>query len=263
MPVEAWTSADPYEYFMGRWSRLLAHEVVGYLQPEARRRWVDVGCGTGALSAAVVALAEPQSLIGVDPSEAYVAEARTRISDPRADFQLGDANRLPIADSCADEVAAGLVLNFVAEPVDALAEMRRVLTTGGRATAYVWDYADGMQMLRRFWDGAIGEDASAASLDEAARFPLCREGGLDLCFTDAGIREITADRIEIHTVFKGFDDYWNPFLSQQGPAPSYVATLTDDARDGLRERLRATLPTRPDGSIDLRARAWICQGIAR
>jgi SAM-dependent methyltransferase len=242
---------------------LLANEVVGYLQPEARRRWVDVGCGTGALSAAVVAVAEPRSLIGVDPSEAYVAEAQARISDPRAEFQVGDANRIPIADSCADEVVAGLVLNFVAEPVDALSEMRRVLTTGGRATAYVWDYADGMQMLRTFWDAAIGEDASAASLDEGARFPLCREGGLDLCFADAGMREIKADRLEIRTVFDSFDDYWNPFLGQQGPAPSYVATLTDEARDGLRERLRATLPTRSDGAIDLTARAWICQGIAR
>ncbi|MFL6180347.1 MAG: class I SAM-dependent methyltransferase, partial [Actinomycetes bacterium] len=143
MPVDAWTSADPYEFFMGRWSRVLAREVVAYLAPAAERRWLDVGCGTGALSEAIVRLTNPRSLIGVDPSEAYVTQARAHITDERASFHVGDATHLPVNDAAVDEVVAGLSLNFVADPVASVVEMRRVLTSGGRATAYVWDYADG------------------------------------------------------------------------------------------------------------------------
>ncbi|MFL6071402.1 MAG: class I SAM-dependent methyltransferase [Actinomycetes bacterium] len=262
MPVDAWTSADPYEFFMGRWSRVLAREVVAYLAPAAERRWLDVGCGTGALSEAIVRLTNPRSLIGVDPSEAYVAQARAHITDERASFHVGDATHLPVNDAAVDEVVAGLSLNFVADPVASVVEMRRVLTSGGRATAYVWDYADGMQMLRLFWDAAIAENPSVASMDEGARFPLCQQGALSRCFTTAGITEVTRGEIEIRTLFQNFDDFWDPVLGQQGPAPSYVSSLTDDERFRLRERLRTVLPLGPGGSIDLRARAWVCQGLA-
>jgi SAM-dependent methyltransferase len=262
VPSDPWTSAHPYEHFMGRWSRGLAHEVMDRLPPPRGQRWLDVGCGTGAVSEAVVALADPRSLIGIDPSEAYVAEARARITDPRAQFRVGDATHLPVLDASADEVVSGLVLNFVAEPVEALIEMRRALTTGGHVTAYVWDYRDGMQMLRRFWDAAVAEDPSAAVLDEGVRFPLCREGGLANCFEGAGLVGLSEGSVEIPTHFESFDDYWSPLLGRQCPAPSYIASLTDDGRKALRQRLQTTLPTRPDGSIFLTARAWVCQGTA-
>ena len=262
VPVDAWTAADPYEFFMGRWSRVLAREVVASLRPTTGLRWLDVGCGTGALSDAIVGLASPRALVGVDPSEAYVAQARGHITDERASFHVGDATRLPVDDATVDEVVAGLSLNFVPDPVAAVAEMGRVLTSGGRATAYVWDYAEGMQMLRLFWDAAIAENPQAASLDEGARFPLCEESALSRCFTKAGMKEVTTGEVEIRTLFANFDDFWGPFLGQQGPAPSYVSSLTKDECVRLRERLRSALPAGPDGSIDLSARAWVCQGLA-
>jgi SAM-dependent methyltransferase len=200
-------------------------------------------------------------LVGVDPSEAYLAAARSQLTDDRVAFRIGDATSLPVEDASIDEAMSGLVLNFVAEPEAAVREIRRVLAPGGRATAYVWDYGEGMQMLRLFWDAAIAEDPTASSLDES-RFPLRHEGALGECFAAAGMRHIEAGQIEIRTHFQNFDDYWNPLLGKQGPAPSYVAGLPDARRTNLRERLRQTLPSSPDGSIDLAARAWVCQGRA-
>jgi SAM-dependent methyltransferase len=260
MAHEQWSAAEQYEPFMGRWSRLLAGVALEWLDPPAGLRWLDVGCGTGAVSAAVLAKAAPSSLLGIDPSESYVAAA-SRLDG--ATFQVGDASALPVPEASVDRVIAGLVLNFVPDAVTAVREMRRVLVPGGRAAAYVWDHATGMQMLRRFWDAAVAEDATAAALDEGARFAICQAGGLQQCFTEAGLRDIEAQPIEIATVFRDFDDYWLPFLGGQGPAPNYVAGLSQDAREGLRARLQATLPTEPDGSIRLTARAWAASGALR
>jgi SAM-dependent methyltransferase len=259
---EAWTSAEPYEPFMGRWSRLLAAEVVAWLDPPSELRWLDVGCGTGALSEAVLTQAAPISLVGVDPSAAYLAAAAARLADQPVTFKVGGAAELPLPDSSVDWVVSGLVLNFVPDALTAVGEMRRVLVSGGRVTAYVWDYATGMQMLRTFWDAAIAEDSAAASLDEGARFPICQPGGLRECFVDAGLDDVEARPIEVPTTFLNFDDYWTPFLGGQGPASGYCTALPEDARERLRGRLRVSLPAEPDGTIRLSARAWAVSGVS-
>ncbi len=256
---ESWSSAEHYEPFIGRWSRLLAAQVVAWLAAPAGLRWLDVGCGTGALGDAVLTGADPASVLGVDPSPAYLAAAAARIDDPRLTFRVGDAASLPVPDASVDRAVCGLVLNFVPDAVAAVREMGRVLAPGGVAAAYVWDYAGRMQMLRLFWDAAVALDPEAATLDEA-RFPICGAGGLERCFADAGLTVGSTRPTDVPTVFRDFDDYWTPFLGGQGPGPSYCATLPDDALARLRERLRKTLPTEPDGSIHLTARAWSVTG---
>lgn len=247
---------------MGRWSRRLADEVLAWLDPGPALRWLDVGCGTGALSEAVLATVAPRSLVGVDQSAAYVAAAAARLPDPRASFQVTEAADLPLPDSSVDRVVSGLVLNFVPDPVAAMREMRRVLVAGGRVTAYVWDYAGGMQMLHRFWTAAAAEDSEAADLDEGARFPITREGGLERCCVEAGLDDLAARPIEVPTIFRDFDDYWTPFLGGQGPAPSYLAALASETRGRIRSRLQAELPTDPDGTIRLSARAWAVTAVS-
>jgi SAM-dependent methyltransferase len=245
---------------MGRWSRLLAAEVVAWIEPGPGLRWLDVGCGTGALSEAVLAGTRPASVVGVDPSAAYVEAVAARVDDVRASFQVGEAGTLPLPDSSVDQVVSGLVLNFVPDAPAAVKEMRRVLVPGGRATAYVWDYASGMQMVRYFWDAAISEDRAAAALDERSRFDICRPDGLRKCFADAGMDDLDARPVEVPTVFRDFDDYWAPFLGGQGPAPGYCVALPRADRDRVRARLQAALPQEPDGTIKLRARAWAVSG---
>jgi hypothetical protein len=132
---------------------------------------------------------------------------------------------------------------------------------GGLIGAYVWDYADGMTMLRTFFDTAIELEPKVAELDEAVRFQLCHPDVLAKLFSDAGLREIETRALEFTMVFADFDDYWQPFLGGVGPAPSYVVGLSEEKRGALREALRARLPMSADGSISLGARAWAVKGV--
>jgi SAM-dependent methyltransferase len=258
--TEVWASGDAYEPYVGRWSRLVAREFLDWLALPPGRRWLDVGCGTGALSQIVLERAAPAEVAGVDPSEGYVGYARARTADARASFRVGDAQALPGPDASFDAVVSGLVLNFVPDPTRAAAEMRRVVRPGGLVGAYVWDYAGEMQLMRYFWDAAGALDPAARGLDEGRRFPVCRPEPLADLFRAAGLRDVEARAVDVPTVFRDFDDYWSPFLGGQAPAPGYCMSLPDDRRAALRERIRGALPSRSDGGIHLIARAWAVRG---
>jgi SAM-dependent methyltransferase len=257
---EVWNVGEAYEHYVGRWSGHVAEVFVQRLGVPAGRRWLDVGCGTGALTATILRAGDPAEVHGVDPSDGFLAHARRRIDDPRARFSVGDARALPSPDGRYDAVVSGLVLNFVPEPAVAAAELARVVTSGGVVAAYLWDYAEGMQMIRRFWDAAIALDPAAAELDEGRRFPLCRPEPLHSLWTGAGLTGVEVEPIEVPTRFRDIDDYWAPFLGGQGPAPGYVGSLDDDRRAALHALLRDRLPVAADGSITLSARAWAVRG---
>jgi SAM-dependent methyltransferase len=262
MSKDVWASGEAYERYVGRWSTLVARDFIDWLGIPPGRRWLDIGCGTGALSRIILDRAAPQAVLGIDPSEGFVAHARHLVSDGRAGFETGNAQALPVDDASFDVAAAGLVINFVPDMGKAAAEMRRVLRHGGTAAAYVWDYADAMQMMRHFWDAAVALDPAARDLDEGRRFPVCRPEPLGALFRDAGLGDVAVRAIDVPTVFKNFDDFWTPFLSGQAPAPGYCMSLPEERRIALRERLRATLPLQSDGSLHLRARAWAVRGSA-
>lgn len=258
--ADAWATGAAYQNYVGRWSRLVAREFLEWIAVPAGGRWLDVGCSTGALSGTILAAAEPRELVGIDPSEAYVAHAREHLADGRASFQTGDVQTLPFAAASYDAAVAGLVLNFVPDPSRAAAEMARVARSGGIVAAYVWDYAGMMQMMRYFWDAALALEPAAADLDEGRRFPICKPEPLGELLRGAGLQQVQVRSIDIPTVFADFDDYWSPFLGGQAPAPSYATSLSEEHRAALREHLRKTLPIRPDGSIHLSARAWAVRG---
>ena len=259
---EVWEAGDRYEAYVGRWSRAVAAGFLDRLGVPAGARWLDVGCGTGAPSRAILDRCAPDAVLGVDPSEGFLAHARHRTADPRAEFRPGDARAVPAPDAAFDAVVGGLVLNFVPDPPGAVAQMRRVARPGAAVGAHVWDYAGGMEMMRRFWDAAAALDPAAREKDEGLRFPLCRPGPLRALFDRAGLRAVAVTAVEVPTVFRDFDDFWTPFLGGQGPAPGHRASLDEDRRAALRERLRASLPAGPDGAIRLSARAWAVRGTA-
>lgn len=259
--AEMWAVGNVYESYMGRWSRAVGREFLAWLDAPSGGRWLDVGCGTGALSETILSVAEPAGLLGIDASPGFVAYARAQVRDDRARFETGDAGALRVEPGAFDAVVSGLVLNFVAEPATAVAGMARAARPGGTIGIYLWDYADGMEFLRRFWDAATALDPAAAELDEGPRFAgICQPEALADLFQSAGLGDVATRGIEVPTVFTDFADYWTPFLGGQGPAPAYVASLTTDRQDALRERIRADLPIAADGSISLRARAWAVKG---
>lgn len=259
-PVEAWASDQAYGPYVGRWSRLVAPRFLQWLPARPPSAWCDVGCGTGALAHAILATEQPTRVLGLDPSETYLAAARRGAAGLPFDAVMGSATAIPASDGQFDRVVSALALNFVPRPGEALAEMRRVTRPGGLIGAYVWDYADGMQLIRMFWAAAIALDPGALELDEGARFPLCRPEPLRTLFGSAGLADVDVAPIEVPTVFADFDDLWRPFLGGQGPAPGYCASLPADRRDALRDRLRDTSPRQPDGTIPLQARAWAVRG---
>ena len=257
-----WGGGRAYERYVGRWSGRVAPLFLDWLDLPHGLSWLDVGCGTGALTECVIDRAAPAQVFAVDPAEGFVAAASERLGT-RATVSMAGADDLPLPDSSVDCVVSGLVLNFVPDPTAALAESLRVARPGGTVAAYVWDYAGRMDLMRRFWDAAISLDPSAADRDEGPRFPLAHPDALEALFTEAGCAAVDVTALDVPTVFADFDDYWEPFLGGQGPAPAYAVSLDADAREALRRLLETTLPREADGSIALVARAWAVRGLVR
>jgi len=258
---DVWADGAAYESYVGRWSRLVAPEFLTWLAVLPSRRWLDVGCGTGALSQTIVQCANPAAVCGLDRAAEYVAVAREQVRDPRVQFDTGDACSLPVETASYDVVVSGLMLNFLPEPHLAVREMARVARAGGIVAAYVWDYAGKMQLMRHFWNAAVALNPGACDLDEGRRFSLCQPQALSDLFGSAGLQAVEVRAIDSATDFHDFDDYWSPFLGGQGPAPSYAMSLSEEQRAALRERLRQSLPVALDGSIPLVARAWAIRGV--
>ncbi len=258
--TDTWALGDAYEPYVGRWSRLVAADLLDWLAVPPGGDWLDVGCGTGALTRTILDKAEPASVTGIDAAEGFVAYAREHVKDSRARFEVGDATALPFPDGTFSAAVSGLVLNFVPRPEAMAAEMARVARSGGTVALYVWDYADRMQLMRVFWDCAVALDPASAEKDEGRRFPICNPEPLAELFREAGLADVEVRGIEVPTRFRDFDDYWQPFLGGQGPAPTYTMSLGEEQRTALRERIRSRLPVESDGSISLVARAWAVRG---
>jgi SAM-dependent methyltransferase len=259
---DVWAVGAGYERYVGRWSRPVAEEFLAWLAVPPGGSWLDVGCGTGALSQKILAGNAPARVVGVDSSEGFVAHARAHVADARAEFRVGDARALLVEDGTFDATVSGLVLNFVPDQTKAVSEMRRATRAGGTIAAYVWDYAGEMQLMRRFWDAAVALNPAAGELDEARRFPVCRPEALQALFADAGLGNVETRAIDVPTVFADFDDYWAPFLGGQGPAPGYCMSLSEPDRVVLRERIKESLTPDGDEKIRLIARAWAAKGTA-
>jgi trans-aconitate methyltransferase len=257
---DRWNAGSTYEQYMGRWSRGLAREFVRWLQVPSGVRWLEVGCGTGALTAAILEDADPASILACDPAKSFVEFARDQLRDGRVSFVIAGAADFPVDRQGYDVVTSSLALNFFPDPPAALDRMCSAATPRGAISACVWDYAGGMEFLRYFWDAVLKLHPSASNLDEAARFPICSEANLTDLFSHAGLTDVRCESIDTETVFSSFDDYWQPFLGGTGPAPSFVASLRVDDRDRLRSELNAALPADSIGTIALKARAWAVRG---
>jgi SAM-dependent methyltransferase len=259
---DSWAAGSTYEDFMGRWSRELAPRFLAWLGVPAGVHWLDVGCGTGALTSAICSHADPASVVGCDPAEPFIAHARRECADARARFVVAGAGGFPAREGGYGSVTSLLALNFFPDPQAAVHELRSLTSAAGTVSACVWDYASGMEFLRQFWNVVAAMDSKVAHLDEGVRFQVCVPRALKDLFRAAGLGEVRCEPLEIRTDFAGFDDYWRPFLGGIGPAPSYVASLAAHHRTALARQLERALPRGPGGTIPLSARAWAVRGTA-
>jgi len=255
------SKADAYERFMGRWSRLLAPALVSFSEIREGDAVLEVGSGTGALALALRDVLQGGRVTGIDPSSDYVRHAAESCDDPRVVFEVGDARALRFLDAAFDKTVSALAMNFIPEPARALKEMVRVTKPGGVVTAVVWDYAEGMEMLRAFWDEATALDPESLARDEA-RMPLCRQGELAALFRGGGLTHVEEAPLTVPLHFPSFADYWAPFLLGEGPAGAYAVSLSKDQQRALEQRLQGRLAgDGPEHPIEMTARAWAVKGI--
>jgi ubiquinone/menaquinone biosynthesis C-methylase UbiE len=249
-----------YERFMGRWSRLLAPAYIAFAGVKDGDRVLDVGTGTGSLAAAVEARMPASEIVGVDPSEGFIAYAQKNAKSLRVHFEVGDAQALKFKDGSFDNTLALLVMNFVPDHDKAVAEMRRVTRARGVVSACVWDYDSGMQTLRFFRDEAVALDPAAEPKDER-HMKLSRQGQLGEVWRRAGLMNIKEEALAIAQDYASFNDYWEPFTKGAGPGGAYVVSLAEDRRQQLEARMRRRLlGDRHDGPFTLTARVWCVRG---
>lgn len=259
---DSWQSGNPYDLFMGRWSALISQKFLAWLAIPPSQKWLDLGCGPGTVTKLILDHYQPSDIVAIDSSSHFISHAQQTITNPAVQFQVGNAQALDKPANSIDALVSGLMLNFVPQPETAVSEMMRVTKPGGTIGIFLWDYAKGMEMLRYFWDAAIELDERAKEFDEGIRFPLCQEGQLEKLVRQTGLKKVEAREIEITAVFQNFDDYWQPFLGQVGPAPAYVMSLNQKDKEALEKKLRQSLPHANNGTIPLLARAWAVKGLA-
>jgi len=246
--------AAAYDGFMGRYSRLLSPQMADLAGVKSGQHVLDVGCGPGALIEELAARVGPEHVVAVDPSESFVAAARTRA--PGVEVLHASAEALPLADDTFDTALAQLVVHFMADPIKGISEMARVTRPGGVVAACVWDHAGGRTPLGLFWAAARQLDAD---VHDESRLAGARRGHLGELFAAAGLREVDEVTLSIEAVHRDFNEWWEPFTAGVGPAGAYLASLDATGRAALRENCRAMLP---DGPVVLTAAAWAARGLA-
>lgn len=245
-------SADSYARFMGRFSEPLAVEFVDAAGVHRGQRALDVGCGPGALSAVLVERLGAENVVGIDPSEMFVAAFGERF--PGVEVHAGGAEQMPFADDRFDTCLAELVVSFMTDPVAGLTEMARVTRPGGIIAACVWDLVGDSGPLSTFWRAA--RDLDPEAVDESDR-PGAREGHLVELFEQAGLHDLVPSTITATVQFATFAAWWDPFTLGVGPAGSYAAKLDEDGRERLEARCRDLMPPAP---FEVNASAWCARG---
>lgn len=252
-----------YERFMGRWSALLAPRFIQFAGVRDGLRILDVGCGTGSLSRALLASGRSITVVGVDPTEDYVAFARQTIPDPRVSFRVSSVESLPFPDGSLDAAMALLVLQEMADPEGAVREMPRATRLGGPVAACLWDFQSGLPMFSLFWQAAEAVAPDAVARRRAERPPS--QLGLQRLaeiWTGAGLAEVTTGSLELTQEFGSFEDFWLPFLDRSTPVTEFAIAVNRETGGGLASELRRIIPrARSDGSFALPARALAVVGI--
>lgn len=246
------TAAGNYDRHIGRYGPALARELIAAAGVRPGDQVLDVGCGPGALTAALVA--GGASVSAIDPSEPFATACADR--NPAARVQVAAAEALPFADASFDITLAQLVMNFMLDADAGIREMARVTRPGGTVAGAVWDYGDGMTLLRTFWEAAKTIDPDVT---DESQMRYCTPDSL------AGLWSVLADvhvgEAIVPARYDGFEDLWAPLESGVAPSGAFTVSLEPPARAQLKRELRVRLGV-GDEPFELTARAWLVTGHA-
>ena len=250
-------SADVYDRLVGRYSPQLASALIEFTGVDPGMRALDVGCGPGALTAALAARLEPQNVSAADPSEPFVEACRARV--PGANVVVAPAERLPFPDDTFDVVLSQLVVNFMSDAGAGVREMARVTRPGGTVASCVWDYSGGMTFLRAFWDSAAEIAPERKDADEAKVMRFCREGELADLWRTTNLVDVRSGALDVTATYSDFEDLWSPLPTGIAPAGAFTKSLEPDRQAALHDALRRRLGV-GEGPFELTARAWAAAG---
>jgi ubiquinone/menaquinone biosynthesis C-methylase UbiE len=246
-----------YDRLMAPWSRAAGSEFLDWLAVPPGLRWLDVGCGTGAFTELVLEQSSPRDLSAVDPAEDQIAHARTKPAAKRVNFRLAEAQNLPFADDEFDVAAMALVITFVPDPAQAIAEMKRVVKPGGMIGTYVWDFlgkGNTQQPLRE------AVEARGIAVQPTPGHVHSRLENLRAIFTAAGLEAVSVRPIEIDISYPNFDEYWTAQTGFANTVVQHMRKMPEAQIEDLKSHLREHLPRDKAGRIVYRAWANAAKG---
>jgi SAM-dependent methyltransferase len=251
-------SAAAYDGHVGRYCADLARRLIGFAGIAEGAAVLEVGAGTGLLTAELATAVGPAGRVtAVEPSAPFATACRDRV--PTAVVLDARAEDLPFSDAAFDSALSQLVVNFMTDPLAGVREMSRCTRPGGVVASCVWDYAGQMTLLRAFWDAAIAVHPGAARRDEGVTMPYCDSDSLPGLWTRAGLYEVAVTELWPTATYAGFDQLWAPFALGVAPSGAFTASLDPAPRAALREEFFRRLGS-PTGAFTLTARAWAVRG---
>jgi SAM-dependent methyltransferase len=259
---ESWDNTQGYEMYVGRWSRLLSLDFVNWLKAHTAQKWMELGCGTGALTQAITEKCAPSYLLAMDKSKTYLTKAKENVTHDSVSFLRADLDSF-LSEEEFDHVTSGLVLNFLPHMEKTLRSLTGNLKKGGQMSAFVWDYGGHYQPMRHFWDAAKDVNAIAKDFDTGIKFEICRKDKLINLFESLGLTNVAFTNLERIATFQNFDDYWLPIASAQGSVTEFISMLTEKEKDNLKETIRSRLPFALSGEIKLIINALAIKGVKK
>ena len=260
---ERWDNTAGYEMYVGRWSSLISKDFVNWLNPKPGMKWLEIGCGTGALTKVIAENCSPSYLLAIDKSDSYLRNARKNINTNNVSFLNTDLNSHLLLNEEFDNITSGLLLNFVPQIDDLLLNLMSHLTSGGQTSSFVWDYGGHYQPMRHFWDSAKEVVEGAEKFDAGTKFSICKKEKLIQLFKTLGLMDVEFTNIESIATFKDFDDYWIPIVAAQGSVAEFISTLSAIQKKDLENIIRHRLPIALNGEIKLIINALAVKGIKK
>jgi SAM-dependent methyltransferase len=251
------TDGAAYDRLMAPWSRAVGQQFVDWLALPPGLRWLDVGCGTGAFTELLLGQTNPFDVSAVDPAEDQIAYARTKPAAKHVNFRQAEAQKLPFADGEFDVAAMALVITFVPEPAQALAEMKRVVKPGGVIGTYVWDFlgkGNTQQPLRE------AVEAMGVPVLSTPGHVHSRLDSLGAIFTAAGLDAVSVRPIEIEISYANFDEYWTAQTGFSNTVVQHMRKMSEEQVEELKAHLREHLPRDKSGRIVYKAWANAAKG---
>lgn len=259
---ERWDDTDGYEMYVGRWSKLISASFIDWLNPTSKLRWLEIGCGTGALTKTINEKCQPAYLLAVDKSDSYLKAARENVGSGNISFLSADLSSHPLSEEF-DHITSGLVLNFIPQVQEMLKGLMNNLKNGGQMSSFVWDYGGHYQPMRHFWEAAKEVAKGVEKYDAGIKFDLCKKENLTQLFKTIGLTDVQFTAIEHIATFRDFDDYWLPIASAQGSVTEFISTLTDAQKSDLKAIIKQRLPIAFNGEIKLIISALAVKGIKK